>query len=140
MKRILLTSLLLLFTVLVSAQEDKTQYITNPSFENGTNAWSVDGMAHQGNNSFTKKAGNYYMEKWTASGNSVGNGSVKQTLKNLPRGQYMLTVAAQNLSQNSTSKQNATVEFLSSAALRLVVCAKLVILLILTTLLPGVVV
>ena len=106
MKRILLTSLLLLFTVLVSAQEDKTQYITNPSFENGTNAWSVDGMAHQGNNSFTKKAGNYYMEKWTASGNSVGNGSVKQTLKNLPRGQYMLTVAAQNLSQNSTSKQN----------------------------------
>lgn len=106
MKRILLTSLLLLFTVLVSAQEDKTQYITNPSFENGTNSWSVDGMAHQGNNSFTKKAGNYYMEKWTASGNSVGNGSVKQTIKNLPRGQYMLTVAAQNLSQNSTSKQN----------------------------------
>ena len=107
MKRIVLTNLMLLLALFAFGQEeDKTQYITNPSFENGTNGWSVDGLARQDNNSFTLKAGTYYMEKWTSSGNSVGNGSVKQVIQNLPRGQYKLTVSAQNLSQNNTSKKN----------------------------------
>ena len=107
MKRIVLTNLMLLLALFAFGQEeDKTQYITNPSFENGTNGWSVDGLARQDNNSFALKAGTYYMEKWTSSGNSVGNGSVKQVIQNLPRGQYKLTVSAQNLSQNNTSKKN----------------------------------
>lgn len=107
MKRIVLTHLILLLAIVAYGQEtDKTEYIVNPSFENSTNGWSVDGLGRQNNTSFSLKAGTYYMEKWTSSGNSVGNGYVKQTIENLPRGQYKLTVAAQNLSQNSTSKQN----------------------------------
>lgn len=98
---------MLLLAVLAFGQEvDKTEYIANPSFENGTNGWSIDGLGRQNNNSFTLKSGTYYMEKWTSSGNSVGSGYAKQTIENLPRGQYKLTVAAQNLSQNNTSKQN----------------------------------
>ena len=84
---------------------DKTAYITNPSFENGTTGWTVAGLVSQGNTSFTKKEGAFYMEKWVASGNNVGNGSARQTLKNLPNGVYKLTVGAQNYSQASTTKQ-----------------------------------
>ncbi len=84
---------------------DCTSYIVNASFEDGTNGWTVSDLASQTNNSFTKKAGATYLEKWTASG-SVGNGSVKQTITNLPNGKYILTVGAQNYSQASTSKKN----------------------------------
>lgn len=108
MKRFLLTNLMMFVTLLTFAQEvDRTEFIVNPSFEKGTNGWTVENMAHQNNASFTLKAGSYYMEKWTGKGNSVGNGFVKQVIENLPRGQYKLTVAAQNLSQDNTSKKNS---------------------------------
>ena len=86
---------------------DKTEYITNPSFENGTTGWAVEALGSQGNNSFTKKDGSYYMEKWVSSSSKVGSASARQTLKNLPNGVYKLTVAAQNLSQSSITKQCA---------------------------------
>ena len=86
---------------------DKTEYITNPSFENGTTGWTVEALGSQGNNSFTKKDGSYYMEKWVSSSSKVGSASARQTLKNLPNGVYKLTVAAQNLSQSSITKQCA---------------------------------
>ena len=44
------------------------------------------------------------MEKWVATGNYVGNGSIYQTITQLPIGIYQLTVAAQNLNQSNTSQ------------------------------------
>ena len=85
--------------------KDMTELIVNPSFENSTNGWSSEDLSSQSNSSFTKKAGSYYLEKWTGSG-SVGSAYVKQTVKDLPNGVYKLTVAAQNYTQTSTSKKN----------------------------------
>lgn len=83
---------------------DKTEYITNNSFENSTKGWTVDGLVSQSNTSFTKKNGTYYIEKWVGQGNKVGSASVSQTIE-LPNGIYRLTVAAQNLNQSAVSQQ-----------------------------------
>lgn len=83
---------------------DCTSYITNPSFENGTTAWTNVGMQQQTNSSFRRKAGGTYLEKWVGSG-SVGDASVRQTIT-IPNGKYKLTVAAQNYSESSTSRKN----------------------------------
>jgi len=86
---------------------NQTELIQNPSFEqNGTEGWTVESLNSQSNSSFTKKSGSTYLEKWVGSGNSVGNASLSQTLKNVPNGKYKLTVAAQNYSQSSTSTRN----------------------------------
>ena len=58
----------LLFTLLttmlsVSAQTDYTSKITNPSFENDWVGWNHKGMGIQGNNVFSIKQGNNYVEK-----------------------------------------------------------------------------
>lgn len=84
---------------------DKTIYITNPSFENGTKGWTNVNLKSQNNNQFTKQAGAYYMEKWVGTGSKVGDASITQTLTNLPSGIYKLTVAAQNLNQSATSQK-----------------------------------
>lgn len=83
--------------------KDCTNYITNPSFEKDGDGWTISGLVAQSNSSFTKKAGAKYMEKWVDKGNSVGNASAVQVIKNLPVGKYKLTVGAQNLDQNSTT-------------------------------------
>lgn len=113
MKRLFTPCLLLFFAIVGYAQiaseenpVDKTSLITNPSFENGTNGWISENLSHQGNASFTKKSGSYYVEKWTASGSTVGDAMAKQVLKNVPIGKYKMTVAAQNLSQSNTTKKN----------------------------------
>ena len=85
---------------------DVTEYIKNPSFEDGTNGWTCDGLVTQTNSSFTKKAGYTYIEKWVSSGNKVGDASVSQTIA-LPNGVYVLTVGAQNLNQASTTQKCA---------------------------------
>lgn len=89
------------------AQTDVTKkYITNPSFENnGTDGWNAANLAAQGNNSFKKKDGATYLEKWVSSGNSVGSASLSQTLSALEPGKYTLTVAAQNMNQNDETKK-----------------------------------
>lgn len=106
MKKLLLTNILMLLAFCAYAQSatDRTSYITNPSFENGTNGWVCESLQSQNNNSFTKKSGSIYMEKWVSSGNYVGNGSIYQTITQLPIGIYRLTVAAQNLNQSNTSQ------------------------------------
>ena len=113
MKRLFTPCFLLLLAVAGFAQTaseenpiDKTSLITNPSFENNTNGWTCESLSHQGNDSFTKKSGSYYVEKWTASGSTVGDAMAKQVLKNVPIGKYKMTVAAQNLSQLNTTKKN----------------------------------
>lgn len=82
---------------------DKTEYIANPSFEDGTKGWTCDGLVTQTNSSFKKKAGSTYIEKWVSSGNKVGDASVSQTIT-LPNGVYVLTVGAQNLNQASSTQ------------------------------------
>ena len=104
MKKVLLTNLLMLLGLCVFAQTDMTSYITNPSFENGTDGWVCEGLGAQTNSEFIK-SGNTYMEKWVSWGTPVGNASVYQTITQLPIGEYKLTVAAQNLNQNSTSQK-----------------------------------
>ena len=83
---------------------DKTEYIANPSFENGTTSWTVTGLGSQGNMFFKKTDGSYYMEKWVGTGSKVGNASARQTLKNLPNGIYKLTVGAQNMDQGNEKR------------------------------------
>lgn len=83
---------------------DKTEYIANPSFEDGTKGWTCDGLVTQTNSSFKKKAGSTYIEKWVSSGNKVGDASVSQTIT-LPNGVYVLTVGAQNLNQASSTQK-----------------------------------
>ncbi len=97
---------LLWFGGVAYAQTDATQYISNPSFENGgLSKWKSSGLQVQGNSSFTKKNGSVYVEKWVSKGSNVGDASVSQVISNLPLGKYTLTVAAQNLNEASTSEQ-----------------------------------
>ena len=106
MKAIFTFFVSLLFCLSVKAQTDVTsEYIQNPSFENSTSGWTTENLASQSNNSFTKKDGTYYMEKWVGSG-SVGSGYAIQTINGLPVGKYLLTVAAQNYTQTNTTKKN----------------------------------
>ena len=97
---------LLWFGGVAYAQTDATQYISNPSFENGgLSKWKSSGLQVQGNSSFSKKNGSVYVEKWVSKGSNVGDASVSQVIKDLPLGKYTLTVAAQNLNEASTSEQ-----------------------------------
>ena len=106
-----LSELILTFRKANASEEDPydvTSYIVNPSFENSTNGWTSANLSSQSNTSFPKKAGTYYLEKWTASG-SIGDGFVSQVIKNLPNGQYKLTVAAQNGSATTNNKNTGVV-------------------------------
>lgn len=108
------------FSVLsLSALADKVvtaRFITNPSFEKGLDGWTVSNLKAQTNTSFTKKAGNTYLEKWTDKGKAVGSGSVKQTLSNLPAGNYKLVVAAQNIQQGSDAAQTGALIYAGSTS------------------------
>lgn len=97
--------MLLAFCANAQSATDRTSYITNPNFESGVNGWVYESLQAQSNSSFTKKSGSVYMEKWVPTGNYVGNGSIYQTITQLPIGIYQLTVAAQNLNQSSTSQK-----------------------------------
>ena len=100
-KRLFLLWALVASCLVVSAQTDYTSRITNPSFENDAEGWTHKGMGAQGNNVFTIKAGNTYMEKWTGRGGAVGDGYLKQEISNLPPGNYELTAAAQNIQEDT---------------------------------------
>lgn len=56
------------YAITTGAQTDCTSYITNPSFEQGTDGWEHKGMNAQGNSVFSIKDGNTYMERWTGRG------------------------------------------------------------------------
>lgn len=82
------------------------QAVLNLSFENGFDGWENQGMQLQGNSVFSIKAGNTYAEKWKEKGSAVGDAKVSQVVKNVPAGIYTLTVAAQNIQEDSpTSSQ-----------------------------------
>lgn len=85
---------------------DYTSLILNPSFETNSFAnWKNVNFVTQSNNSFARKSGTYYIEKWTSQGNKIGDASVRQVIKDLPNGKYKLVVAAQNYNQASTSQK-----------------------------------
>ena len=87
---------------------DMTDAIVNPSFENnGTKGWTAVNMGAQGNDSFSRKAGSTYVECWTWRGNAVGDGSVRQVVKDLPAGNYRLTAVAQNIQEDSPTARKA---------------------------------
>ncbi|MBQ7510635.1 MAG: hypothetical protein IJT53_07010 [Prevotella sp.] len=67
---------------------DLTPLIVNPSFEQGTNGWTVEGgLGPQSNDSFGK-TGTYYLEYWQPNGTK----SVTQTVGYLPAGLYKMEV------------------------------------------------
>lgn len=101
-KLLTITFILFASCSMLWAQSDVTTKITNPSFEiSGMSGWEQLNMQTQGNTVFDIKAGNTYIEKWTGRGARVGDAYVKQTVKNLPLGAYRLTVAAQNIQEDS---------------------------------------
>ena len=91
--------------VTTMAQTDYTALITNPSFEQNADGWEQKGMSAQGNAVFAIKEGNTYMERWTGRGGVVGSGRLAQVVKNLPPGNYELTAAAQNIQEDSPTKE-----------------------------------
>lgn len=105
------TALMLLCMSALADKTVTTKYVTNPSFEQGTNGWTVTNLKPQTNASFTKKAGSTYLEKWVSQGSAVGSGSAEQTIAGLPAGNYTITVAAQNIQQNSSAEQTGAVVY-----------------------------
>lgn len=83
------------------AQTDMTSKITNPSFEKGTEGWIYKNLNTQGNNAFTLKSGNTYLEKWVSGDGPVGAAQLSQTLTDLPPGTYELTASAQNIKESN---------------------------------------
>lgn len=78
-----------------------TTFITNPSFEDGTTGWIINGMSPQTNKNFPYKTGATYLEKWVNLGTQVPDVSIRQTIKGLPNGNYSLRVAAGHIQQSS---------------------------------------
>lgn len=84
---------------------DLTEFIVNPSFEDGFEGWSQSGLQTQSNTSFTLKSGNYYIEKWVSTNSKVGSASVSQEISSdIPLGVFTLKVSAQN-TQNGQGGQ-----------------------------------
>ena len=112
LKNFLLLALFMMGAVSISGQTDVTDtYLKNPSFEDNFTSWTNDGLATQSNTSFTKKEGSIYIEKWVSTESHVGDASVSQTVTTLDNGVYKLTVAAQNIQQNSASVQTGAYIF-----------------------------
>lgn len=121
MKKSILLLVALFSASCIYAQTDVTYKINNPSFEvNGAEGWTCTDLVPQTNSSFTKKKGNVYMEKWTAKG-GASKGSVEQTVSNLVKGDYLLTVAAQNIQQDNSQAQTGAYIYAKSTTNKTVV-------------------
>lgn len=113
-------ALLLAAALSAQAQTDVTNtYLQNPDFaaryagwlnEGGTKG-AVGGFVHQTNNSFLRKSGEVYMERWVSQGSRVPNLSISQVVKGLPTGTYTLTAGAQNIQQGKTTQQTGAFLF-----------------------------
>ena len=102
-KKLQLNLLILLGSFIFFSFGANSQEISNPSFENGLTGWTNNGMASQGNDAFSNKEGNAYIEKWVPSTESMPNVSVEQTINGLTNGFYSLTVAAGNSKTDNLS-------------------------------------
>lgn len=76
----------------VTEPVDYTDNIVNPSFENGLNGWTNNGMQTQNNSEpSAAKTGSTYCEKWVDSSYSLADASVTQTITGLQDGDYLVT-------------------------------------------------
>ena len=97
MKKIYALILLTLF----STSTVKAQYVKNASFEEGLKDWTYSNLESKDNKTFPLLEGDLFVEKWVSSSSHVGNFNLQQTLKNLPVGEYTLTIAAQNAKEST---------------------------------------
>ena len=75
----------------MDAPFDVTGYITNPGFEyHNMTGWNVTGGIHAHNGDQPFKVGSFFAENWQQSG-ALPEGSMSQTLTDLPAGYYKLT-------------------------------------------------
>ena len=99
MKRLLLSyALLLSVTSLMAGTNVTSTYVTNPDFEARFAGWINNGFYYQINQSFSKKNGKVYMERWVDSGSKLPNVEICQDIY-LPAGTYTLTAGCQNVQQ-----------------------------------------
>lgn len=68
------------------------QYLENPSFENSTAEWTVEGSWKEQNNGEAVKVGENYVEQWQAAG-GLPAGKVYQTIS-IPNGTYRISAIA----------------------------------------------
>lgn len=100
MKRILLSYFFLISAIGMMADTDVTnKYMENPDFEARFAGWDNNDFYYVTNQSFSRKHGRIYMERWVASGSKLPNVEISQDLY-LPAGTYMLTAGCQNIQQS----------------------------------------
>lgn len=100
MKKILISYIFLLSALSVMADTSVTNtYLENPDFEARFAGWINNGFYYVTNQSFGKKHGKIYMERWVASGSQIPNVEICQDLY-LPAGTYTLTAGCQNIQQS----------------------------------------
>ena len=100
-KQLFLSLFLFVITSLLWAQTDMTNRIVNPGFEDGVEGWYIRKVGRQTNDAFGLKEGTAYVESWRPAGDKAQDGSLEQVLTKLPAGTYTVTVAAQNIQQNT---------------------------------------
>ncbi|MBQ4380408.1 MAG: hypothetical protein II806_03925, partial [Bacteroidaceae bacterium] len=61
------------------------------------------GFGPQGNNDFKAKHGTTYLEKWGGHGSHLGDATLRQIVKNLKPGTYIVTAAVQNIQQGNNN-------------------------------------
>ncbi len=85
---------------------DLTSIVSNASFEDGNlNGWtSVNGGGVANNNNWPGKVGTYFVERWTANGETqshLSDGTLTHDALVLPAGLYTITANAQNQEQKN---------------------------------------
>ena len=105
-QNVLTTCAFLLTVATMSAQEDVSDLIVNPGFEqNGFAGWVNKGFQAQTNAAPSSqgwdKEGKIYVEKWSST--AIENGSVTQVVEGLPDGYYVLRADAHAVLQSSSS-------------------------------------
>lgn len=105
LKRLLVVVLSTIVSLIqVNAQTDVTSKIVNPNFDGLSFAgWQQQGMQFQTNDEFSGKANYAYVERWVSKTGNLPDTYIKQTIKGLAKGRYMLTVSAQLIKQGSTT-------------------------------------
>ena len=88
-----------------TAGANMTGAIVNPSFELGTlEGWtSTDGGAIALNYNFAQRTGDKFVERWTPAPGKLSDGSLLQTLTEMPNGEYTLTAEMHNMEQGNNS-------------------------------------
>lgn len=79
-----------------------TEWLTNPSFEDGMNGWTNNGFKTQNNTSFALKDGTYYCEQWVAGGSKLGNLDIHQ-INQVPNGTYTISFAGHSTQNGAAS-------------------------------------